>query len=251
MPCPAPGQIAVQLHPGLHHLKQQPKKSGPPSQISFLPVPSLWAHLHFRNGAVSLGLDAVSKPTGCILDSQLIHDSNSSASIPTISLSLHDNTKLCLFFLLSCLVRSFLNVWIFLIFCCRLCNTFKDTSRKLIELYIFIKQSWSLCQWILWFSLRPYVIACLEIFFPSDSALPIWLGRSMIIGSNPVVTLCLLSGEMQFSLLMSLTCSLHLLLAHSDIWLLTSSQSVQQFAHHMYQVILTGTTIAKLLRDVM
>lgn len=73
----------------------------------------------------------------------------------------------------------------------------------------------------------------------------------MIIGSNPVVTLRLLSGEMQFSLLMSLTCSLHLLLAHSDIWLLTSSQSVQQFAHHMYQVILTGTTIAKLLRDVM
>lgn len=57
------------------------------------------------------------------------------------SLSLHDNTKLCLFFLLSCLVRSFLNVWFFLIFCCRFCNTFKDTSRKLIELYIFIKQS--------------------------------------------------------------------------------------------------------------
>lgn len=132
-----------------------------------------------------------------------------------------------------------------------MCNTFKDTSRKLIELYLLIKLSWSLCQRSFWFSLRPSVISCLR-FFPSDSAFPLWLGGSMIIasGSNLVVSWCLLSWEIQFSLLMRLMCSLHLLLAHGDIWLLANPQSLQQFAHHMDQVIQTGIITAKLLHDV-
>lgn len=49
---------------------------------------------------------------------------------------------------------------------------------------------------------------------------------------------------------MSLMCSLHLLLAHGDIWLLASPQSVQKFAHRIYEAILPSITTAKLLHDV-
>lgn len=79
-----------------------------------------------------------------------------------------------------------------------------------------------------------------EFFFLLDSAFPVWLSRSMITasGSNPVVSWCLLSSEIQFCLLMSLMCSLHLLLVHRDIWLHTRCMSVQPLAHHMDHVAL-------------
>lgn len=78
------------------------------------------------------------------------------------------------------------------------------------------------------------------IFFLFDSAFPIWLSRSMITasGPNPVASWCLLSWEIQFCLLMSLMCSLHLLLVHRDLWLHTRQMSVQPFVHHMDHVAL-------------
>lgn len=57
-------------------------------------------------------------------------------------------------------------------------------------------------------------------------------------GPNPIVSWCLLSWEIQFCLLLSLMCSLHLLLVHRDLWFHTRYVSVQPFANQMDHVAL-------------